>query len=191
MKIIMSDLKKLCMDTFKEQDWKTVYDFYTKKLQVDCTTKNPEYNKKSGVKRNVYIPSNERRLKHLRTLITDYGADNILKAITKFLDKERTGELSSLSMSYFGGFVKNIALQEDKPQRTKTAPNFKHTFKDNAITVTTGIKPRKIAELPDKSIGSDGLSAWYYNCECGEGFTYKQHGTCPRCNKKLDWSDTI
>ena len=186
MKIIVSDLKKLCIDSFKEQDWKNVYDFYTKKLQVDCTTKNPEYNKKVGAKRNVYIPSNERRLKHLKSMISDFGADNIVKAMNNFIAKEQTGELSSLSMSYFGGFVKNVALQESKPKKTVSSTSGS-TFKSVQAPVQESIIPIKMLKLPGKSAGEYGFAAWLYRCECHETFEFKQHIKCPKCGKNINW----
>lgn len=186
MKVIMSDLKQYCVDQFGS-DWRLVFDFYSKTVQVDCTTSNPDYKKKEKAKKNMYLSSNDRRLRHIKSLVEEYDKDIIIKAIYNFQNKEKTGELGSLSMSYFGGFVKNEQLK--KFQKNVKKPVFGSAPADPKPTIQKFENAILMLEKYEKIDNSthEHLN-WSYRCSCGAIFEWDEvvydggKATCPKCH---------
>lgn len=187
----MTNLKELCIKEFGEADWRLVFDFYNKTLQVDCTTKNPDYKKKENAKKNMYIPSNERRFKHLKSLIEDYDKNIIIKAIQNFKNKERSGELSTLSMSYFGGFVKNEQLKAMQKNIKKPSfsliPKVEQAAVKPEITSFTAVKEVKLERIKKIDDTAHEHLNWLYRCSCGSELIFDDfiwEGSkqiCPKC----------
>jgi len=191
MKIILPSLKQYCIDTFGQNSGEKVYNFYSKTLQVDCTTPNAQYKFKEKAKKNMYIPSNERRLRHITNLVEQYPTNVILKAVDTFLEKYKSGELSSLSMNYFSGFVKNTQLKytsEKQEDAIKKSSSVKHEVKEpDSILCKVDV----VCKNP-KADPENPLDVWDYIYRCPshnkefEGFDVK-NGKCPHCHLDIDF----
>ena len=212
MKILLPEFKQYCIDTFGESQGTKVYQFYTKTLHVDCTTSNKEYKSKENFKKNTYMPSNERRLRHLKTLCEQFSKKSIIEAMDKFMSKHNSGELSSLSMSYFSGFVRNVEAKEtfqtsapSKPVKISFKPKSEIKILPQDSLPKKDIEPpQNFAKVTPINITSDTMYRKRYEqgkinelcfivrCDCGEIIdlgTYDRD-TCPKCKGLFKFPET-
>jgi predicted RNA binding protein with dsRBD fold (UPF0201 family) len=212
MKILLPEFKQYCIDTFGEAQGTKIYQFYTKTLHVDCTTSNKEYKSKESFKKNTYMPSNERRLRHLKSLCEQFSKQSIIEAMDKFMSKHNSGELSSLSMSYFAGFVRNVEAKEtfqssvvSKPVKVSFKPKSEiNTPIQNNLTKKDIESPQNFAKVLPIGITSDTMYkkrfeqgkinelCFIVRCECGSEIDLGTYtgDNCPNCKGNFKFPDS-
>jgi hypothetical protein len=171
---IHNKFKQWCIDTFGENDYRNIYDLYSKvlvfKFQASYDS-NGKLIKKAASKSldNLF----QSRVQNITNLLSEeHGLNKLLEAAKYTLEQHKIGDLP------------------DKFKQISSFTNFVKNFKYNPteVVISEVCIPKKYKKVRDTY--DDNFYNFNYVCSCGNIFDPWQL-ECSKCKKQIDWRNRI
>lgn len=180
MKTIHSDFRQFCFDNFdnNEEIANKVCNFYRKHIKV------------RGAKSSL-----DAKKKNIKAILSNYSEKSLIDVIDYFLDMERRGTLSELTLPYFEKCVENkfseLTTKKQKPSNSGSYI----TKKSKSVLIETPIKRSEVlTPIVDEQLNypinnnislKDNFSFLCPNCQ---NPLFTDLDQCTNCLSKVDYS---
>lgn len=155
MKDYITKEKQQYVEAFNDS-WKVVFDFFYTQL---------DFGGASAADRKIHVKI--RRFSCAKELITTYGIDAVIRAMSIYSEKLKLGILHKKSVPYFKKIVETLAAKE--PEVIK-------------VSTLIPIPKEKVTDAYDRQILN-----WLHNCPECRTVVDAWDEKCPKCRKFFDW----